>query len=206
MAETPHITHPTQLSDLTLGLSNLSLENARQLQLDSTTQKITLALLQPLADVDMLATCRNPDSRIVRKPNGVICGTSNNEYLDIRPLSLAWRQAWTKLAPISNVTFDLGLPNGTESTETVQKVYWDTSIPDQGGLAVFTQDVMTLVNTLATEMRMRAGGDLQFQIIYLESEGVGERPMKLLRKQLAALAVYESPRKEDGDAGDAGSK
>jgi hypothetical protein len=133
MVETQRITEPSLLSDITTRLSSLSIETSKPSHSGSQIQQAKLVLLQPLANADMLAACRNPDSRLIRKPNGFVCGTSNYEYLDIRPLSVAWRQAVTKVPPISQVTFDLTLPKpeGDEKSTSgaFQKVFWDTAMP-----------------------------------------------------------------------------
>jgi hypothetical protein len=191
MVEAQRITEPRLLSNITTGLSNLSIEATKSSHSGSEAQQVKLVLLQPLANIDMLTACRNPDSRLIRKSDGSVCGTSNHEYLDIRPLSLAWRQAVTKVPPISHITFDLTLPRPVEDEKSTsgefQKVYWDTAVPKEGGLAVGTQDVMTLAITLATGTRMRADGILKFRITYDETEGASLRGVKLLEKQLLAL-------------------
>jgi hypothetical protein len=133
MVETQRITELSLLSDITTRLSSLSIETSKPSHSGSQIQQAKLVLLQPLANADMLAACRNPDSRLIRKPNGFVCGTSNYEYLDIRALSVAWRQAVTKVPPISQVTFDLTLPKpeGDEKSTSgaFQKVFWDTAMP-----------------------------------------------------------------------------
>jgi hypothetical protein len=199
MVEAQRITEPNLLSSLTIGLSNLSIDTSKPPQ----TPPTTLALLQPLASPNLLASCRDPDSRLVRKSNGSVCGTSNNEYLNIQPLSLAWRQAVIKAPPISQLTFDLALPK-----HKGEKVYWDTALPREGGLAVRTQDVMTLAITIATGTRMRADGVLKFGVTYDETEGVSLRAMKLLEKQLSALGpeyrttLVKDTEHRDGESGD----
>jgi hypothetical protein len=210
MDEARRITEPSLLSDITIGLSNLSIETSGPSQL-SQIQQATLVLLQPLANADMLATCRNPDSQVVRKPDGSACGTSNHEYLNIKSLSVAWRQAVVKAPPISEITFDLALPkpeeDGKITGNAFKKVYWDTAMPQGGGLAVHTRDVMTLAVTIATGTRMRADGELRFRVTYDESDGVSLRAMKQLEKQLLALGPeYKTPVKHnerrDGESSD----
>jgi hypothetical protein len=207
MVEAQRITEPSLLSNITIGLSNLSIDTSKLLpDSGSQTPPTTLVLLQPLANADMLASCRDPDSRLVRKPNGSVCGASNHEYLNIQPLSLAWRQAVIKAPPISQLTFDLTLPKH-EGDEIFEKVYWDTGMPREGGLAVRTQDVMTLAITIATGTRMRADGVLKFGVAYDETEGVSIKAMKLLEKQLLALGPeYKTPVRDTehcgGESGD----
>jgi hypothetical protein len=68
-----------------------------------------------------------------------------------------------------------------------QKIYWDTGIPSEGGTAVLSRDVLTIVVTIATGMRMRADGVLKFEVVYDQSEGVTPNAMKLLQKHLREL-------------------
>lgn len=201
MTESQRITEPSSLSDITIGLYSLNIEIPEPSHSESRIQHVKLVLLQPLANADMLAVCRNPGSRFLRNQDGVIVGPSNHEWLNILPLSKAWRQAVTKAAPIPQVTFDLTLPKRDENTSTFQPVYWETSMPEEGGLGLVTRDVMTLVITLATGMRMRANGDLRFELIYNKSDGVRTKAMESLKKQLLALAQYKAPVK-DGQRGD----
>src|SRR5262249_35821334 len=150
--EAQRISAPSSPSDVTIGLSSLTIEPPK-LEVSTSGSQTKLAILQPLANAAMLAACRDPNSRFLRKEDGTICGPSNDEYLNIRPLSAAWRQAANQAAnqaaPISDVVFDVTLPKGDESNGSgFQKVHWETSMPHEGGVAVYTQDVMTLVITL----------------------------------------------------------
>jgi len=203
MVEARRITDPSLLFDITKGLASLGIE-ANPSDSAPQIQEATFALLQPLANANMLAACRDADSRLVRKSDGTICATSNHEYLNIRPLSKAWRRAVTKVQPISHITFDLTLPKadgGEKSTnDGFQEVYWDTAMPQEGGIAVHTQDVMTLAITLATGTRMRAQGPLRFGVTYNETEGVTLRAMTLLKKQLLALEPEYNSHVKDGES------
>jgi hypothetical protein len=194
------ITEPSSLSDNTIAFSSLSIETLKPTSAGSQTQHAELVLLQPLAKADTLAACRDPSSRVIRNEHGDVCGPSNHELLNIRPLSLAWRQAAAKGEPMPQVTFNLTLPKEDGSTKEFQKVYWDTAMPQEGGLAVRTQDVMTLAITLATGMRMRTKGDLRFGVIYDKAEGLRVESMTSLEKQLLALARYKA-RGENGEGG-----
>ena len=186
MAGLNRITDPSLLSEIpSVGTSKLP-------DLASPTYKATLVLLQPLADANTLATCRKTDSRLHQELNRAVRGTSNPEHLDIRALSKAWRQAVAKVEPISDLTFDLTLPKGDESTGTFQKVYWEVATPNRWCLAVLTRDVMNIVITIATEMRMRVGGELRLGLIYDETERGTNKKMKILEKQLLALAEYKA--------------
>lgn len=192
MAETQYIADPSQLSGIATRMSMLRVED------DSTgsqEQHVTLALLQPLAQDDVLASCRNPASRVLRNSNGIICGKSNNEFLNIKPLSTAWRQAAKAEAPIARVIFDLTLPNlGDKKTTEFSKIYWDTAVPNGGGVCVITQDAINLAITLATAMtmRMRGSGRLFFGLTFDEAQRPSAVAMGRLEKHLTNLANYAS--------------
>ena len=109
-----------------------------------------------------------------------------HQYVNLQRLSRQWRQAITEAPPIAHLIFDLSLPR-PEGEEDFEKVYWDTRVPEEGGSAVKTRDVMTLVITIATEMRMRVEGNVKFEVSYEDSEGVSGKAIKLLGKQLAEL-------------------
>ena len=106
----------------------------------------------------------------------------------------------TKAAPISEIVFDLTLPKKDEGTSDFQPVYWNTEMP-QGGLAVNTRDVTTLVNTLATGVKMRVKSEVRFGDTYDKGEGVPVNARKLLQMQLLALAKRQPPR-QDGERGE----
>jgi hypothetical protein len=181
MAEACRITDPSQLAT---GMPRLGIEASAT---DSTpsegllqTSPPILVLLQPLANPDMLTACRRPSTY------------TSNQYLNIQPLSLKWRQALTNIAPITQIIFDLTLPcplppSSSSGGLEFQKIYWDTGIPPEGGLAVLVRDVTTMVVTIATGMRMRADGVLKFDVVYDQSEGVTLKAMNLLQKQLREL-------------------
>jgi hypothetical protein len=195
MDKSERLTDPRLLqeSELSIDLSCLSIEPFQPSSvLSSQTQRRILALLQPLLNPETLEACRDPSSRIVRNPNGSVCGTSNREYLNISQLSKAWRQALLKVPPIADVVFDLILPKEHENSKAssqFQRIYWDTAMPSEGvSLGIHARDVMTMVVTIATEMRMRVDGNICFDITYDETEGISMKGMALLRKQLLALA------------------
>lgn len=194
------ITDPCQLleSGLAIGPSNLAVDTAeRNSPSQPQTRQARLVLLQPLATCTMLAACRKPSSCMVPFPDGRPSDAIGDEYLDISPLSRAWRQALAKTLPVPRLTFNLSLPKpGTgdsegegESDDALQRVYWDTATPARGRhLAVAARDVMHLVTTIATTMRMRVQGDVRFEVVYDEDEGLSLRAMKLLKKQLLDIA------------------
>jgi hypothetical protein len=221
MVESLRITEPRLLTDITAKLATLNLSAPEP-------PPTTLVLLQPLANAATLAACL-PASRST--------STSNLQYLDIQPLSLAWRQAVIKAPPMQDLVFDLRLPlptatsassasttsgNGVREVPRVprvprvqelqalpllfsttassskstsasgvqgrfQKLYWDTAVPREGGLAVHTRDVITLIVTIATGIRMRVDGEVRFGLVFDGREGVIGHAMKLLKKQLGAL-------------------
>jgi hypothetical protein len=181
MAEACRITNPSQLAR---GAPKLGIEASAT---DSTlsegllqTPPTTLVLLQPLANPDMLTACHPPNT------------FTEYQYLNIQPLSLEWRQALINITPITHLILDLTLPRPLPPSSSsgeleFQKIYWDTGIPSEGGTAVLTRDVMTMVLTIATGMRMRADGVLKFEVMYDLSEGVTPNAMRLLQKHLMEL-------------------
>ncbi|RFU31595.1 hypothetical protein B7463_g4714, partial [Scytalidium lignicola] len=189
MAEAQRITDPSLLS-ITTGLSNLNIGTSKLPDSGSATQKLTLVLLQPLANADMLAACCGTDSRLGPNPD-----SSNHQILrknlNIRPLSKAWRQAVMKVPPISDLTFNLTLPKGDKNTSLSQRLYWEIATPQEGGLIIETKQVMYIATTIATEMRMRSQGDVRFEVIYDKADGTSLRAMSLLKKQLLALAEFK---------------
>ena len=196
MSQEVNITEPNLLQGFcgTKGLSSLD-NNSFKLSPESASQpqQMKLVLLQPLANADILKDCRDPNFR---------CLTSNREYLNLQPLSRRWRQELIKITPIPTLIFDLTLPNeGEENNHTFTKVYWDTAMPQEDSIGIHTRDVMTLVITIATEMRMRTNGDVLFEVIYNDTEGVSLKGMSLLKKQLLALSNNKLPihgeKKED---------
>jgi len=180
MVDSLRITEPCLLTDNTAKLAALDLSA-------SEPPATTLVLLQPLANADTLTACLpkpNPDS------------ASKMRYLNIQPLSLAWRQAVIKAGPTPNLIFDLSLPQPTgpssssletnSSTNGFQKVYWETAPPLDGGMVLSTRDVVTMINTIANGIRVRVDGKVSFGLVFDEAEGVAGHAMKLLRKQLDA--------------------
>ncbi|KAF4153595.1 hypothetical protein CNMCM8927_005622 [Aspergillus lentulus] len=199
MTELELVTDPDDLNELhiTAGLSSLNTGGSgASPDPEPRTRKVKLVLLQPLANPDMLAACRNPNSRVTRRSTGSVDGTATCEFLDIRPLSKAWRQATMKVPPFSHLIFDLTLPKANEGRNvSFRKVYWDIGMPQGDTLTVEARDVMNLAVTIATETRIRAKGNVCFEIVYDEAEGVAPRVLTRLDKQL--LALQQFPRKKD---------
>jgi hypothetical protein len=178
------------LRDIIYSTSSLSIET----QSDSA-RCIRLALLHPLANTEMLAACRNPNSRFLRNCKGSIVRPSNHETLDIRPLGLAWRQVMANVSPFYEVTFDVTLQTKESITtpSNTQELYWEDTVPSEGGVAIITQEVMNLVICLATAIRMRTKGDLCFKVTSDDHELT--HPIlrwNLLQKQLLALAKHKA--------------
>ncbi|PKX97903.1 uncharacterized protein P174DRAFT_436349 [Aspergillus novofumigatus IBT 16806] len=199
MTQLELVTDPDDLNEfhITAGLSSLNTGGSRAPPDPALrTRKVKLVLLQPLAKPDMLAACRNPVSRVTRRSTGSVDGASTCEFLDIRPLSKAWRQATMKVPPFSHLIFDLTLPKANEGrNDSFRKVYWDIGIPQGDTLSVEVRDVMNLVVTIATETRIRTKGSVYFEIVYDEAEGVAPRVLTRLDKQL--LALQQFPGKKD---------
>lgn len=192
MSQAERITDPNHLRDYCgeNGLLSLS-DDASKLssELASKLQQVELVILQPLANTDMVDNCRDPESRVIRRPNGSLCGASNCEYLNLQPLSKSWRNELMKVPPISKLIFDVTLPKkGEKNNGSATKVYWDTAMPQEDCFGIHTRDVMTLVITIATETRMRTNGGVLFEVIYDDTEGISLKGMARLKKQLLALS------------------
>jgi hypothetical protein len=171
-------------TEQSLGLSLCS----KSLVRDSSTQHLTLHILQPLANPSMLAACLGASSDTGHKARN-----SNPKMLDLDVLDKAWRKTVSCLEPPSSITFDLSLPKSEDSSAEVSKVYWATSPPSFGGqqtaqmpispegqqqmnvqavpmeaprpleeneciIVVEGRNVMRLINTIAVAARMRRPG------------------------------------------------
>ncbi|PKX99682.1 uncharacterized protein P174DRAFT_438116 [Aspergillus novofumigatus IBT 16806] len=200
MFEAERITEPSLLDNflVTPGVSSPSTEaSGGAPQPESQTRKARLVLLQPLVNAELLEACR------ICNDNGLL--TSENEFLNIQPLSRAWRRAITSIPPFSHLIFDLTLPKETEElNDTFHQVHWDTFIPEEKSLGVPLRDVLTLVRTIATGTKIRASGDVRFEVVYEEVEGakgIAPRAIASLKKQLLALSqqVREVKDREKGE-------
>lgn len=144
-------------------LAALATANTEASEPDST-QHIQLNLLEPLADPDVLSQCRNP------KPRQIWPG----EYIDITPLSKAWRDCWKTFQPASGnmvITFDLSLPTVT-SEAGARTLWWDRTIPSEcNHMAVLSNQVLLLARTLATVMKMRCQGRARFVVVTGQEDG-----------------------------------
>lgn len=192
MAQEERITDPSRVQTFnnTIQLSILHIESPQQSSESAKpTRNATIVLLQPLASPKMLEACRDSSSRSVYRNDGLFCGTSNNEYLNIKPLSTAWRKALTEVPPFTQLTFDFTLPKGVEvENGSFEKVYWDVSIPSEGGIGIHVQEAMNLAITIATAMKIRTDDEVHFEVTYDEADEKPLRGMELLKKQLRALS------------------
>jgi hypothetical protein len=200
MSEAERIAKPSLLNNflVTPEVSSPSTgASASPPQPGSQTRKARLVLLQPLANAEWLEACR------IRSDNGLL--TSENEFLNIQPLSRAWRRAITSVPPFSHLIFDLTLPKETEECkDTFHQVHWDTFIPEERSLGVPLRDVLNLVRTIATGTKVRASGDVRFEVVYDEVEGakrIAPRAIAILKKELLALSqqVREVKDREKGE-------
>jgi len=99
------------------------------------------------------------------------------------------------VSPSYEVTFDVTLPTKESITtpSNTQELYWEDTVPSEGGAAIITQEVMNLAISLATAIRMRTKGDLCFKVTSEDHERT--QPIvrwNLLQKQLLALAKHKA--------------
>lgn len=190
------VTDPAALAleDLTSDMSSTNLNNNDS----APPPKLVLSLLQPLANPEMLALCRNPASRFITMSDGRKSATTNSECLNLAPLNRAWRQAISKAPPRAEVVFDIRLP--VVSDPDAQKVYWIVALPRGGGLGIEVQHVMTMALTIATGLRMRVKGECRFGVVY-EDEGkrFGEGSMLRFERELINLAESKFGRRAGDD-------
>jgi len=190
------ITDPSLLCDLSARMFQLRLDDSETCPRNPPA--VELAILQPLANPDILAACRN------RRPPQVhgdgnspmnINSLDYQEQLNLRELGLAWRRALASIDPLQNVVFELALPEVTpdsgRSRGAAAEIYWMHKMPRGGCLYVEPHQVIRLITTLATALRMRSDGDVRFDVKYIKGEG-DARLMQLLRRQLFALAECNS--------------
>jgi hypothetical protein len=189
-------------SDIISRMSSLSIETHNTTLPRGNTQYATLAIMQPLKDPNMLAACRNPASKVLRRADGSVCGPSDSEFLNIEPLGMAWRQALLKVPAFSQITFDLSLPKEGENTAGQQKVYWQGTGRSEGELGINTQEVFNLVILLATTTRMRTKSDLKFEVTWGESYDERPRPDTMAGLHKRLLSLEKRPPKEIKDDGE----
>lgn len=187
------ITDPSQLKDITTKLAALDLT--------TEPRQITLVLFQPLDDPATLASC------LPQEP----AGTETWQYLNIQPLSQAWRKAIIEASPTPNLVFDLSLPQPNEislslndweagsSAKKTRKICWDTSGSWDDNYILLTKDTFTMINSIALGVRMRVDGKVNFRVEYTEKEGLLKYAVDLLKKHLLATKkeYKETEKKEE---------
>lgn len=194
LIEETRITDPAQLADLATHPpqgDNVPSPN---------NHSVVLALLEPLSQKDMFAACRNPASREMHGPDGRVRGMSKDEYLNIEPLSTAWRHALRASTPLTHIVFDLTLPGVVIDEDGKEHVpCWDTALPydSEVCMCVNIQHAANLTITLATATRARASGKLSFELRYDEAQRPSSRGTARLEEHLKRLANYEPAGKFD---------
>lgn len=190
-----------------LDFSNLPLapgsnvENSNQIQdlQRDPNPDFVLRLLQPLADPEVLAQCRGSQSNT---------STSSFEELNVQHLSTTWRRALAAAPPIPSLTFDLALPDLRIEEAGITKVLrWNES------LAIIEQDVINLVHSIATVMRMRIReGGVEFKVVnpgdammktkaFSANSNSPGRVSTTLQQSLDAIAGYRrQEERKDGTA------
>lgn len=191
LVERHYIDRPSLLP--ILEIRNLSLESQTTQSPDHC--EVTLALLQPLADPAIFAQCRGSMQRVIM-PDGSPAATDTGiEILNIHYLSTAWRKALleTNSAWFGSITFDLTLPS-VQIEETDPPVQLSWSCTKGEGFDISDRDILNLVYTLATSMRMRAKtAGLRFSTFY-PAEDLMSRAFKTMQERLDAIARYQRPK------------
>ncbi|PYI14503.1 hypothetical protein BO99DRAFT_485150, partial [Aspergillus violaceofuscus CBS 115571] len=173
-------------------LSSKSTPTPRQLQ-------ATIALLQPLRKTDILESCRQP-----RATPYTGCRNARHEYLNLDPLSKAWRQQMMKLPPFGRLVFDLTLP--PRDTSQSPEIYGDHNIPEKVCCVVETRDITTLVRSISLTTVMRAKSEVtSFDVVFNQEDGVPVKGMEGLKGQLVALSqakgTAEANKRKNANAG-----
>ncbi|PYI33235.1 hypothetical protein BP00DRAFT_424103 [Aspergillus indologenus CBS 114.80] len=159
----------------------------------------TIALLQPLRNTDILESCRQP-----RATPYTGCRNARHAYLNLDPLSKAWRQQMMKLPPFARLVFDLTLP--PRDTRQSPEIYGDDNIPEKVCCVVETRDIMTLVRSIALTTVMRAKRKVaSFDVVFNQEDGVSVKGMEILKGQLVALSqakgTAEANKRKNANAG-----
>lgn len=108
MVDAENSTKPNIPPESQIDASPPSLDIESYKSFSDQKQEMRLALLKPLAKLDIFEAWRDPNSRQTWQD-----GTQ--EYLNIRPLSKAWRQSLNQRPPFPHLTFDLSLPDKDEN-------------------------------------------------------------------------------------------
>ncbi|PYI31785.1 hypothetical protein BP00DRAFT_342974 [Aspergillus indologenus CBS 114.80] len=152
---------------------------------------VKLALLKPLANSETLADCTNRKTDFCTDHSelGQIC-------LDIQPLGRAWRQELLKVPPMSSLIFDLTIPsikyNGKgkarakNTDETEPQLAWGDR--DRPCLAVSMREVIHIVTTIATSMKIRGKNSTRFVLMYDPSQLIRLDEINELKEKLRVLS------------------
>ncbi|KAH8586331.1 hypothetical protein B0O99DRAFT_602574 [Bisporella sp. PMI_857] len=207
MVESLLITSPSALADITTKLPTSDLSA-------SSLPPATLVLLQPLANPNTLAECRSSSNHIhlnlqplslawrqamiktqpfadiifdlrLPKQDGdddfYAEGERRKEAQEVEYIQTAHgTQAVVHAQP---------LPTVQQVPGELKRICWDTDAVrlGEGGFVIKTKDVLSLVITIATGVRMRAEGGVRFRVVWEERESVSVPAVRLLEKQLRGL-------------------
>lgn len=187
-----YIGHPDQLIALARDW-----QEQQQQQQDIAKLSIRLSLLLPLANSEILASCRDPSSKHMRDQDGNRLNTpTNHEYLDLTALSKLWRKACMQIpsAGVKEICFDLALPRKSDAEDgQAEIIHWDAHIPSEGGIAVQTRECASLIVLLATTLKVREGGrglGVQFRLSEGEEQGGRMSKVAKLKGTLERLSMY----------------
>lgn len=160
------IASPAELNTLSTQLNNN--------QASCRKSHIRLFILHPLAQKSILDQSRDYDSRYARNEHGERCGLTDNEYTDISSLSKAWRAAWATfpLFDIERVIFDIDTTSGE-----VEWSGYQTITEDKVTVHVNTQQLITLVNTMALVLHQRTMNEGGI-VMQLEGNGPPDRRVR----------------------------
>ncbi|PYI23528.1 hypothetical protein BO99DRAFT_439807 [Aspergillus violaceofuscus CBS 115571] len=152
---------------------------------------VKLALLKPLANSETLADCTNRKTDFCTDHSelGQMC-------LDIQPLGRAWRQELLKVPPMSALIFDLTIPsikyNGKgkarakNTDETEPQLAWGDR--DRPCLVVSMREVIHIVTTIATSMKIRGKNSTRFVLMYDPSQLIRLDEINELKEKLRVLS------------------
>ncbi|PYH80489.1 hypothetical protein BO82DRAFT_355455 [Aspergillus uvarum CBS 121591] len=173
-----------------LGSESTSIPHQRQ---------ATIALLQPFWNTNILESCRQS-----RATTNTGFRDARYEYLNLDPLSKAWRQQMMKLPLFARLVFDLTLP--PRDTCHSPEIYGDQKIPEKVCCVVETRDTMNLVRSIALTTVMRAKSKVvSFDVVFNQEDGLFVEGIKILKGQLVALSqakgTAEGNKRKNANAG-----
>lgn len=86
--------------------------------------------------------------------DGKVCGRTNHEHLNIKPVTASWRAANSVFpTSVDTVIFDLEI---ADPVDDIERVNWAREMPERGGLGVHEMDSIVFVLGLATVVKMRS--------------------------------------------------